>query len=190
MHGRMKAPTPGRSKRIPPEECYDPAVLRSLGWVGLLTALGCSRAGVQTTKLPDGTRELRCDVALWKCLLHVDDYCKGASYEVIHASDEQLVFGSQASAVEGRRSQAVLRCLKPGAKLADSPAPTADPPPPEVQRPVSAPSPPPARACVPGATQACVGAAACSGGQACLADGSGFGVCDCGTPKAPGEPVP
>jgi hypothetical protein len=165
-------------------------VLRSYAWVGLVATLGCSRAGVQTTKLPDGTRELRCDVALWKCLRYVDDYCKGASYEVTQASDEQLVFGSQASAVEGRRSYAILRCLKPGAKLADSPVPVPDPSPAEVARPKAPPSPPPARACVPGTTQACVGAAACSGGQACHPDGSGYGPCDCGPPKAPAGAVP
>jgi len=34
--------------------------------------------------------------------------------------------------------------------------------------------------CVPGSTQACVGPGGCSGGQACRADGAGFGVCDCG----------
>nr|PZN25197.1 MAG: hypothetical protein DIU78_10725 [Pseudomonadota bacterium] len=45
-------------------------------------------------------------------------------------------------------------------------------------------APPPsadARVCIPGATQQCVGPGACSGGQACLPDGSGFGPCDCGT---------
>ncbi len=40
--------------------------------------------------------------------------------------------------------------------------------------------PPPARSCATGESAVCVGAAACKGGQACLADGSGFGPCDCG----------
>jgi hypothetical protein len=35
------------------------------------------------------------------------------------------------------------------------------------------------RACVPGSTQRCVGTGACEGGQACLADGSGYGPCEC-----------
>jgi hypothetical protein len=39
------------------------------------------------------------------------------------------------------------------------------------------------RACIPGSTQACVGPGACSGGQACSSDGSGFGPCDCGGAK-------
>ena len=163
-------------------------VLRPFAWLCLFAALGCSRAGVSTTKLPDGTRELRCDLPLWKCLLHVDDHCKGASYEVLHASDEQLVFGSQASAVEGRRSHAVLRCLKPGQKLADDPVPALPPPPPSPAAPPAA--SPPVRSCVPGTTQACVGPGACSGGQACLGDGSGFGACDCGTTAAPAGTEP
>jgi sulfatase modifying factor 1 len=37
-----------------------------------------------------------------------------------------------------------------------------------------------ASACVPGATQICVGAGACRGAQVCLASGAGFGPCDCG----------
>jgi hypothetical protein len=47
-------------------------------------------------------------------------------------------------------------------------------------------------ACVPGATQACIGPAACNGGQSCLADGSGFGPCDCGgqTPQPLKSPKP
>jgi hypothetical protein len=39
----------------------------------------------------------------------------------------------------------------------------------------------PARACVPGATQACLGPGACKGAQACREDGTGFEPCDCGT---------
>ena len=44
----------------------------------------------------------------------------------------------------------------------------------------SAAAPAPERACIPGITQRCLGSAACSGAQACLPDGSGYGPCDCG----------
>ena len=37
-----------------------------------------------------------------------------------------------------------------------------------------------ATACTPGATQTCLGPGACTGAQVCLADGSGWGPCDCG----------
>jgi hypothetical protein len=55
------------------------------------------------------------------------------------------------------------------------PAPSAPPTFPTSSKPAATSS-----TCVPGATQACVGPAACSGGQSCLPDGSGFGPCDCG----------
>jgi hypothetical protein len=38
----------------------------------------------------------------------------------------------------------------------------------------------PTTACVPGATQACVGPGGCNGGQFCLDDGSKYSPCDCG----------
>jgi hypothetical protein len=42
----------------------------------------------------------------------------------------------------------------------------------------------PARLCIPGATQACLGAGACQGAQACREDGGGYLPCDCGTGAA------
>lgn len=39
----------------------------------------------------------------------------------------------------------------------------------------------PGKACNVGDTRPCVGPGACQGGQSCIADGSGFGPCDCGT---------
>jgi len=40
----------------------------------------------------------------------------------------------------------------------------------------------PPLACVPGASVACTGPSGCAGGQSCLADGTGYGACDCGAP--------
>lgn len=45
------------------------------------------------------------------------------------------------------------------------------------------------RVCVPGVTQACLGPGACSGAQACLASGEGFGMCDCGPVPGPAKPA-
>jgi hypothetical protein len=39
--------------------------------------------------------------------------------------------------------------------------------------------------CVPNATQLCYGPGACQGAQACLADGTGYGACDCGAARQP-----
>ncbi len=49
-------------------------------------------------------------------------------------------------------------------------------------------NPPAERVCVPGVTQACLGPGACSGAQACLPDGAGYGPCDCGSAAAPLAP--
>jgi len=172
-----------------------PGVLRLLvlGATGLFATAACAKPDVQVRALPDGTRELTCRHTLPQCLSHVDDFCKGASYEVLYATDTQKIFGSPSSSeVESRTSQAVIHCLGPHQKpMGEPPAPGAVASA-EVAAPVAvavptAPAAP--RVCVPGATQACVGVAGCTGGQACLRDGSGFGDCDCGTSKAAPESV-
>jgi hypothetical protein len=149
--------------------------------------LGCSRQAVQPERLPNGTFSFKCDEELWVCLSHVRDVCKDGPYEVLSGHEEPRMHGVDESRVESHRSRAIVRCLRPGqeVKLA-SPAPVhaprvvhavpGKPLPPRAPRPTPVP-----RACVPGATQACVGPAACTGGQACVADGSGFGPCDCGS---------
>ena len=47
-------------------------------------------------------------------------------------------------------------------------------------------APSPNQLCIPGATVECLGAGACRGAQACLMDGRGYGLCDCGasSPRA------
>jgi len=180
----------------------------------LVVTAGCAKPDVEIRSLPNGTRQLTCRHTLPQCLSHVDDVCKGASYEILYATDTQKVYGSPSSnEVESRTSQAVVHCLgvhqepmgeavagqsliaaaavasasasaKPGAAPAASGAVALTGAP----RPASTSAAPIAegpavRTCVPGATQACVGPAACSGGQSCLPDGSGFGACDCGTAK-------
>lgn len=160
--------------------------------------------------MPDGVHQFKCQAPLWKCLNYVDDVCKGASYEVLYARDDQRVFGSEQSSIEGHTSEAQVHCLGLHAKpLGPTESATQSPPPPSSSEPGTTPPPavapapsasapssaapsasvtgspavplaPRALACVPGATQACVGSGACKGGQACRGDGSGFGPCDCG----------
>jgi len=151
-----------------------------------LVLWGCAKPDVEIRALPDGTRELTCRHTLPQCLSHVDDVCKGASYEVLYATDTQKIYGSPSSSeVESRTSQAVVHCLGPHQKpMASDPVASAAVPVAVTPPPVASVAPAPPRACVPGATQACVGSGACSGGQACLPDGSGFGACDCGAAKA------
>jgi hypothetical protein len=153
-------------------------------------ALGCSKPPVVRERLPDGSYSYKCEDALPMCLSRVDEVCQGGPYEVIGAWDQPNTTGVDENRIETRKSHAIVRCLHKGedpgrrfAKPFASPivvpdaaaggsAPIPAPPPPS--------PPPPSRACVPGATQACVGVGACSGGQACLPDGSAFGPCECG----------
>jgi hypothetical protein len=137
--------------------------------------------------LPNGAAALRCQSSLAECLAHADALCKGDSYEVLYGKDERQLFGTDQSQVEGRQSVAEVHCLGRHAKPtqavtapaapASTSASAAGAPLPAI--PPSTPTAPP-RACVPGATQSCVGPGACAGGQACLPDGSGFAACDCG----------
>ena len=180
-----------------------PSALACSALLLLVLTGACSKSPIKVLKMPDGTRELTCDFPLWKCVAQVDDYCKGTSFEVLYAEDQQHLYGSPGSEVESRTSRAVIHCLGPHSKpfdeaavLAAAPAPaqSAAPPPAVSVAPAAAAAPAapaaPARACLPGTTQVCVGPAACSGGQSCLSDGSGFSACDCGAAKAPEPAAP
>jgi hypothetical protein len=96
----------------------------------------------------------------------------GPSQVVVERSDATVHCGKSAPAAPIR--------LERETELPAPPAPAAPPPAP--------PAPPAPRACVPGSTQACVGPAGCSGGQACAADGTRFDPCNCG--NAASAPVP
>ena len=150
------------------------------------TVLACARPAFQRQRLADGSYEFKCEDRLSGCLSHVDEVCKGGPYVVEGGWDEPHMAGVDQNRVESHRSQVRVRCVhprtlaNPAFRTVRAPkAAHADPskPPPAA---AAAKPPAPARACVPGASQACVGPAGCPGGQACLADGSGFGPCDCG----------
>ena len=162
-----------------------------VSWFVLAGAvIGCSRQAVVVhERLPDGSYSFKCEDELWVCLSHVQDVCKGGPYVVHDGWNEPKTSGVEQNRIETHRSRAHVRCVHPGTLKSKEMPPQKAP----VRAPVAAqavpgqskapppPSPTPVRVCVPGATQSCVGPAACSGGQACLPDGSGFGSCDCGS---------
>jgi hypothetical protein len=170
------------------------AVLRARGplaqWLAL-SVVACARPGLEVSRLPNDANQLRCQSSLAECLSHADALCKGSSYEVLYAKEVRHVFGTDQSQVQGQTSEAEVHCLglhaKP-ARAVTGPAAADSASAPATSSAAAVPtvaSPPPApRACVPGTTQTCVGPGACAGGQACLADGSAFGACDCGTAGA------
>jgi hypothetical protein len=136
-----------------------------------LASVACAAPRFSVEKRADGAQHLRCKQALPECLVEAERLCQGRAYVVLRAVDEHdRRGGSPELNTDVRTSEAVLRCAPaigwpPGADPM-SPGPFA--------------SASPSRACVPGASSPCTGPAGCAGGQACLADGSGFGPCDCG----------
>ncbi len=153
--------------------------MRQHVWVFLfvLAPLACAKGGGSPAKQPDGSYHLVCSGPLSDCLQQTERLCREQGYTVTRARDarERLGHESGESQIEIRKSDAIVYC---GDAL-----PPAERPMIELRRepPAVAPPPaPPTRACVPGATQACVGPGGCSGGQSCAADGARFEACDCG----------
>jgi hypothetical protein len=157
--------------------------------------LACASTRAATSeRQADGTIRLQCKGPLPACLERAEALCFGNRYTVLAAVDQHDYWvGGSTGASESRSSRALIRC---GARGRPPFAPAEDPlPSPAVEKsdadkPAAATATPPARACVPGATQKCTGPAACAGGQACLADGSGYSACDCGTAPAASEKAP
>lgn len=159
----------------------------------------CACAAARPIPQGDGSYRLECTAGLASCANRAAAVCGDQGYYVVEGSEWPKVYGSpDGEQVAVDRSEIVFRC---GNREREVVLPSTRPPPPPEPTPRARPAKPPSpapkpeRLCTPGATQSCVGSGRCSGGQACLPDGSGFGVCDCGPPAAPEEtpepgPVP
>lgn len=136
----------------------------------------------------DGGYSLSCKGPLSDCLRHAERLCRDKGYTVTEGRNIRDLAGHESgqSQVLIETSNATIYCgashatrapielkretpLEPAAPIATAPTPAPAPP-----------APAPAPACVPGSSQACVGPAGCSGGQACKADGTGYEPCNCG----------
>jgi len=166
----------------------------------LVLVSACHSASTPSVKQPDGSWHVQCGNSLDLCVRRANELCDNRGYVVLGGVNKRQLLGAELgqSQVEVREAELSFACadrrgdlpkvlttntalaLPPSgaSAVASGPAPAAAPP------------KAPATACIPGTTQHCVGSAACSGGQACLPDGSGFSPCDCGTaahgtPSAP-----
>jgi hypothetical protein len=157
-------------------------------WTALLALIGvaCTH-GVTVERVQTNTYRIRCgEASLDKCLAEAaNNACARRAYFVERGLSDVNLKGSTQTPVVAESSQAIIRCGpdtgwgEEGKALMAEPAPraAAQAPP----RPAAAAvAPKPAPVCAPGSTQACVGVAGCAGGQACVADGSGYSPCDCG----------
>jgi hypothetical protein len=158
--------------------------------LGLLTLSACSAASAQGMReVSDGTWEIDCG-SLGRCAEQAERACRNRGYDIIGGYDRSEVYGHEAgeSQVAVKRSQLVVVCRAANgdSRVSSTSAPPALPPPS-----ARAPAPTGKLLCTPGTTQRCVGKGACDGGQSCLADGSGFGACECADPApAPASSAP
>lgn len=159
----------------------------------------CSPAAAPAARRADGSWHLQCGASLAGCIQRAGDLCRDRGYVVLGGASTKELYGAELgqSQVAVRKSELDIMCadrrgLLPTVLLAQPATSAASALPasaPTVAPVTTVSSAPRVGSCTPGATQRCVGAGACVGGQACLPDGSGFATCDCGgSPKAPGSP--
>lgn len=129
----------------------------------------------------DGSYRVACDTTLSSCLAPFDKCNDG--FDVVRATEARQRMGPLPSA-ETVNSEAILRCRRRTPMFGTGPQPPA-PAAPSTDK-AAAPAP----ACFPGATHACLGPGACQGAQVCLANGTAFGPCDCGTAPAAAPSTP
>jgi hypothetical protein len=144
----------------------------------------CGCAATRAERRADGSYTIHCN-SQKACLDRAARLCADSGYDIIGGRHDQKVYGVPGNQKVVGRNELYVRCRRDA--LVDAPDPAlgswklerADAGPAKTNR---------ARAtrfiCRPGETQRCIGRGACKGGQACKTDGSGFGACDCGQPKA------
>jgi hypothetical protein len=164
-------------------------VVSPLG-AGLLVA--CSREA-QAVRLPaaDPNAEIygiECRAAIQHCRAKAEELCRG-EYQVLHSTGTNVepprvssAPGPRSTASRYQRADWVGELIVACGNDQASPGATLEPTPPQHAEPARTPAPD--QLCVPGITQLCLGPAACRGAQACLADGRGYGPCDCGSAPA------
>lgn len=140
-----------------------------------VASVGCGKANV--TRLPTGGTRIVCERGMKLCVSRADKLCGDDGYTILSGGTKKHLLGGSSSSYRemAERAELTVQC-------GSAPPPEAEevkyvPLPPRSDEPAP---PVQAGACVPGATQLCVGPGACQGGQVCAADGSGFGPCDCG----------
>ena len=166
------------------------------GCFACLLLVSCITGPVERRRLADGSWHLTCRLPMDECVRHFEAVCMDKRYRILGAQSKRDLRDVDPGTKEYRTSDLTALCNRDAAEFAaaaaaassSAPAGVAPPgsvlpPPPPAPPSASAPRP---TSCVPGATQACVGPGGCSGGQACRADGAGFGSCDCGGAKPAG----
>ena len=142
--------------------------------------IACGASEFQSQKLADGSYTFKCELAMDECVRRAQEKCKNQRYRILEGTSETRLRDAPPFERAYHTSRLRLVCTDDGANVLLSV---------DTQKAADAQGEKSDRACAIGETRACVGAGACKGGQACLADGSGFGSCDCGS-AVPVTPEP
>jgi hypothetical protein len=131
-------------------------------------------------RLADGSYAIECNTQK-VCLDRADRQCGPTGYVIVGGEHSLKVFGVPGNEKQVGKDELRIRCKGPPLSDAAESSSSSS----ELGRvdAGTAPKETPANqtVCRPGETQKCFGPGACAGGQSCVADGSGFSPCDCGS---------
>ena len=160
--------------------------MRSLGLSGLALLAACGAPEVQSQRLKDGSWSFTCELPMDECVRRAQEKCYLQRYRITKGSSETRLRDAPPFERAYHTSHLNFVCTDDGQNplvTFGGDGKSVDPNTNGSSKPAVA-----GQVCTKGETRACVGAAACRGGQTCLPDGSGFTACDCG-PVAPAAPV-
>jgi hypothetical protein len=152
-------------------------------WQLLVLSLGMSAcSATQTKRRVDGSYAINCS-SQKACLDRAEKICGEPGYAVVGGRHDEKIYGVPGNQKVVGKNELYVRCNKD--KIADAPDPAVGSW--KLERSDAGTASKNTQkekglVCRPGETQRCIGAGACVGGQACEADGSRFGPCDCGEP--------
>jgi hypothetical protein len=161
----------------------------------LFLVFGCG--SVKASVGPNGAHRIVCGNGMSACVAKADKLCRDKGYTIVKGVSRPKMLGGTTSAYRTRSEVGELNifCGLPDEEAEEQQTiyklpPRTDEPVPEASQ--EDPAETGTRVCTPGATQACVGPGACSGGQVCLDSGKAYGACDCGdvAPKSQSEARP
>lgn len=159
-----------------------PSPLPGVRWLACLCLpllVACGASKVQSQKLKDGSWSFTCELAMDECIRRVQDHCPAQRYRILEGTAETRLRDAPPFQRAYHTSRLHLVCNDAGADVLLSVDSSREP-----DGSADAAASKASQACTAGQTRECVGPAACKGGQACLADGSGYGACDCGPAPA------
>ncbi len=154
--------------------------MRRFLWVLLASGLSLSCGGATTLNIGKDTYRIECGDSINRCMSQADNLCRDRGFTILRGKSWKKRLGTEDYGSMAADTEVVVQCGIHEQPAEQTTASAADAHQEDASK----------RhaeellgtACVPGATQKCVGPGACDGGQVCLESGHGFGACDCGGP--------